>query len=84
MQSAPATVPPTIEVTFAPACAPALPATVSRRSASSPSPARPASRLTGSNPAREIRFGSSNAAESPRTYETIACQRCPLDLAERR
>ena len=63
MLSAPATMPATSEATFTPALAPLSVGTLNRRSASSASPARSASRITGTRPAEPTRFGSSNTAD---------------------
>ena len=62
MQSAPATNPATSEVTFSPAFAPLSVGTL-RCSASSCSPAVRAKASTGTSPADDTRFGSSNTAE---------------------
>jgi hypothetical protein len=56
--------PATSEDTFNPAFAPWSLGTVSRSSASAPSPARCASGSTGTSPAAATRFGSSNTADT--------------------
>ena len=63
IESAPATIPATSEATFNPAFAPLSVGTLKCSSASSRSPARSASASTGTNPATETRFGSSNATD---------------------
>ncbi len=63
IESAPATIPATSEVTFNPACAPLSFGTVRCVSASSRSPACSASASTGTSPAVDTRFGSSNTAD---------------------
>ena len=63
MLSAPASIPTTSDITFAPAH-PVDPGTVSHSSARSRKPIRSASATAGTNPADAIRFGSSNAADS--------------------
>ena len=60
--SAPASIPATIEHTFAAASQPAPPGTVSFAVTRAPSPARRANRITGTNPAELIRFVSSKVA----------------------
>jgi len=62
MLSAPVIIPATIEATFAPASHPAPPGTDTVRATKPGSPARRASRITGTNPAEAIRFGSSKLA----------------------
>jgi hypothetical protein len=64
MLSAPASIPPTSDITFAPAV-PCAPGTVSHSSARSRSPIRSANTTAGTNPADAIRFGSSSTADSP-------------------
>ena len=64
MLSAPATMPATNAATFAPALAPLSVGTLRCSWASSHSPARSASANTGTSPAADTRFGSSNNAES--------------------
>jgi hypothetical protein len=66
MLSAPATIPITSEATFSPALAPLSVGTPTWSSASSCSPAERASASTGTSPAQDTRFGSSNAAEPTR------------------
>ena len=65
IESAPATIPATSDDTFNPACAPLSVGTVSCRCASCAKPAASASPSTGTNPAADTRFGSSNAADIP-------------------
>jgi hypothetical protein len=55
-------IPQTSAVTFPPAFAPLSVGTVSRSPARSPSPASAASFITGTSPAADTRFGSSNVA----------------------
>jgi len=62
MLSAPVIIPATIEATFAAASHPAPPGIDSLRATKPSSPARRASRITGTNPAETIRFGSSKLA----------------------
>jgi hypothetical protein len=52
--------------TFAPAFAPPLTVTLSRSASSLSSPQRCASAITGTSPAHDTRFGSSNRAEIAR------------------
>ena len=62
-----ATIPATIDVTFVPAFAAPLPAEARSRTRcwmTSCNPARSASRSTGSRPAHDTRFGSSNVADT--------------------
>ena len=66
IESAPATIPATSEATFNPAFAPLSVGTVRCSSASSRSPARSASASTGTSPADDTRFGSSNTADVAR------------------
>ncbi len=63
MLSAPATIPATSEATFSPAFAPLSVGTRQVLWASSWSPADRASARTGTSPADDTRFGSSNTAE---------------------
>jgi hypothetical protein len=63
IESAPATIPATNEATFNPACAPLSPGTLRCSSASSRSPARSAKARTGTRPADDTRFGSSNTVD---------------------
>lgn len=63
MPSAPATIPATSEDTFSPAFAPLSVGTLRCVWASSWSPADRASVRTGTSPADDTRFGSSNTAE---------------------
>jgi len=62
IESAPATIPQTSAVTFPPAFAPLSVGTVRCSAASSPSPVSAARRITGTSPAADTRFGSSNVA----------------------
>ncbi len=62
MLSAPAAIPATSDITFAPALAPLSEGTVSRCCASPPNPASAASLTTGTSPADDTKFGSSNDA----------------------
>lgn len=67
IESPPATIPATIDVTFTPGFAAALPAEAGSRTrcwAAAYNPARSASRPTGTNPAHDTRFGSSNVADT--------------------
>jgi hypothetical protein len=67
MLSAPATMPPTSDITFAAGNAPVPPFEAGRRTHSPTSAGRPhrsANRTTGSRPPYTIRFGSSNADET--------------------
>lgn len=66
IESAPATIPPISEVTFNPAFAPLSPGTDKCLRDSSASPASAAIRITGTNPADDTRFGSSNTADVAR------------------
>jgi hypothetical protein len=61
--SAPATIPATSEATFNPAFAPLSVGTLRCSSASSRRPATDAKATTGTSPADDTRFGSSNRAE---------------------
>jgi hypothetical protein len=63
MLSAPATIPATSEATFNPALAPLSVGTLSRSSAKERSPTDSASASTGTSPAADTRFGSSNTAD---------------------
>jgi len=62
LEPAPATIPATNEVTFNPAFAPLSVGTVISRSARSCRPTRPANATTGTSPAADSKFGSSNTA----------------------
>ena len=62
MLSAPATIPPTSDATFDPAFAPLSDGTDRCVSARSASPASSATPNTGTSPADDTRFGSSNTA----------------------
>jgi hypothetical protein len=64
MLSAPAAMPATSEDTFSPAWAPLSVGTLNRSSASSRSPASRASAISGTRPAADTRFGSSNDADT--------------------
>jgi len=63
IESAPTTIPPTSDDTFNPAFAPLSVGTLRCSSASFPSPARSANASTGTRPAADTRFGSSNATD---------------------
>ena len=63
MQSAPATIPATSEVIFRPAFAPLSLGTLRCASASPRRPAEQARATTGTSPAHDTRFGTSNTAE---------------------
>ncbi len=63
MLSAPATIPATSEATFNPAFVPLSVGTLRCSSARSASPARSAKARTGTRPAGDTRFGSSNATD---------------------
>jgi hypothetical protein len=62
MLSAPATIPATSEATFNPGLAPLSPGTLKCSLAKVASPAASASASTGTSPADDPRFGSSNTA----------------------
>jgi len=62
MLSAPVSIPPTIEQTFAAASHPAPPGRVSFAVTRAPRPARRARRITGTSPAELIRLVSSKVA----------------------
>ncbi|MBV9161381.1 MAG: hypothetical protein JO281_07490 [Pseudonocardiales bacterium] len=67
IDSAPATMPATTEVIFTPVVAAALPAEAGSRTrcwATAGNPARSANRSTGTRPAHDTRFGSSNLADT--------------------
>ena len=67
IESVPATIPATIDVIFTPGFAPPLPTEAgsrTRRSAAPCNPARSANRNTGTRPAHDTRFGSSNIADT--------------------
>ena len=66
MESAPATIPATREVTFNPALAPMSVGTDNHSSASARSPAFWASFMIGTKPAVDPRFGSSHEADTAR------------------
>ena len=63
IESAPATIPATSEATFNPAFAPLSVGTLRCSSARRRSPARSANASTGTSPAADTRFGSSNATD---------------------
>jgi hypothetical protein len=80
IESAPATMPAATDVIFAPSFAAALPApTPSRTScwATACNPARSANHNTGTRPAHDTRFSSSNVADTPQHYDKLAPCRCP-------
>ena len=62
MESAPATMPATSAVTLPPGFDPLSVGTVNSPPASTPRPASDASRITGTSPAADTRFGSSKLA----------------------
>jgi hypothetical protein len=64
MQSAPAAIPATIVAIFPTGFDPTDPGTRSRPATSLNSPAAAASRSTGTSPAADTRFGSSNTAST--------------------
>jgi hypothetical protein len=66
MESAPATIPATSELTFNPAFAPLSLGTLRWCWDSSPGPAERANAKTGTSPADDTRFGSSKTAEVAR------------------
>jgi hypothetical protein len=66
MLSAPATMPATSDVTFNPALEPLSVGTDRCRSASAANPASRANATTGTKPAADTRFGSSNTAATRR------------------
>ena len=81
MLSAPATIPATSEVTFNPAFAPLSLGTVRCFWASSGRPVLPASATTGTSPADDTRFGSSNTAEvAAGVWQSCICE-MPFVLA---
>jgi len=63
IESAPAAIPATKQATFTSGYTPVLAAIWTWRRTTAPSPARSASDITGTSPARDTRFGSSNNAE---------------------
>lgn len=63
IESAPATIPATREVTFNPAFAPLSVGTVRCSSANSRNPADSANPIAGTSPADDTRFGSSKTAD---------------------
>jgi hypothetical protein len=66
MLSAPAAIPPTSEDTFNPGLAPLSVGTVNNSSVSVRRPTSQASFMTGTRPAADTRFGSSNTADTTR------------------
>ena len=82
MLSAPATIPATSEVTFNPAFAPLSVGTLRCCSASSWSPADRASARTGTSPADDTRFGSSNTAEVARDVWQSCIYEMPFVVVE--
>ena len=66
MLSAPATIPATREDTFKPGFAPLSVGTVRNSSANDRRPTTEASFMTGTRPAADTRFGSSNTADTTR------------------
>ncbi len=82
MESAPATIPATSEATFNPAFAPLSVGTLRCVWASSWSPADRASASTGTSPADDTRFGSSNTAEvAPSVWQSCIYE-MPFVLVE--
>ncbi len=84
MESAPATIPATREVTFDPALAPLSVGTVRCCWASSWSPADRASARTGTSPADDTRFGSSNTADVARGVWQSCIYEMPFVLVKLR
>ena len=82
MESAPATIPATSEVIFNPAFAPLSVGTVRCWWVSSPSPADRANARTGTNPADDTRFGSSNTAEVARDVWQSCIYEMPFVMVE--
>ena len=76
IESAPASMPATSAITFAPALAPLSAGTLNRSRASSSSPAERARRSIGTSPAADTRFGSSNTADTP----AGACLNCIYEM----
>ncbi|AWK10430.1 hypothetical protein DDQ41_17720 [Streptomyces spongiicola] len=87
MLSAPATVPPTIDIAFASAAVPApffAPRSFTFRATRAGRPHRSASRVVGKGPACAIRLGSSNTANRvARLWETLTsevpCRSCVVE-----
>lgn len=80
IESAPATIPATIEATFIPGFAAPVPAETGSRtrwSATSCKPARSASRSTGTTPAHNTRSDHRMSLTPQQHYETLAPRRCP-------
>src|SRR3954452_3823382 len=82
IESAPATIPATSEVTFNPACAPLSVGTLRCVWASSWSPADLASVRTGTSPADDTRLGSSNTAEVARGVWQSCIYEMPFVVVE--
>src|SRR5215213_4250965 len=75
IESAPAIIPATSALTFPPALDPLSGGTLSRSPASASSPASAASRITGTSPAADTRFGSSKlAAPTGLVSESRICE----------
>lgn len=86
MLSAPATIPPTMLMAFAPAAVPApffAPDSFTFAATRAGSPHRSASRIVGTSPACAIRSGSSNAANIAGLWETftseVPCRSCVVE-----
>src|SRR3954447_25359932 len=84
MESAPATIPATSEVTFNPAFAPLSVGTLRCCWASSPSPAERANASTGTSPAHDTRLGSSKTAEVARELWQSCIYEMPFVMVEDR
>jgi len=82
MLSAPATIPATSEETFKPAFAPLSLGTLRCWSARSCRPAERASATTGTSPADDTRFGSSNTADVERGVWQGCIYEMPFVMAE--
>ncbi len=83
IESAPATIPATTHPAFTAALTPHLPPGRTCSAASSPSPARCASAITGTSPACDTRFGSSkDACVLARAVQQSHLTRCPLELGD--
>jgi len=82
MLSAPAIIPATSEVTFSPAFAPLSVGTLRCPWASSWRPAARANARTGTSPADDTRFGSSNTAEVARDVWQSCIYEMPFVVVE--
>ena len=78
MLSAPATIPATSEDTFNPGFAPLSVGTVRNSSANDRKPTVELSLSTGTNPAADTRFGSSNTADTTRRLWESCTSEMPL------